>query len=315
MKNTKSIGITSLAYNFPKLKISIDDLEKKGKLSSSSKTLKDFGFKYAHICKDENIFNSLMLKTAKSVLATSEIKKEDIDLLFLYRGIEYNKKEEKADLSVFKYNSAKLNYDLRLKKASSFAISEQGCSGVLSAIDLAFHYINSSDKKSILCLTGDMLNPLSKREIIYNIMSDSTSGFIIKENSPENIIKSFHQITHSYYWDTPLREQEVLAAYFPMAKQTITEALKKANLTINDVSWFVPHNVNLKSWQILSKLLGIPETKIWTKNISKYGHTVSCDHIVNLFDMEKLKLLKKGDILVLFTFGFGASWSCLIIEH
>src|SRR3989344_7579283 len=110
MKNTKSIGITSLAYNFPKSKISIDDLEKKGKLNSSSKTLKDFGFKYSHICTDEKTFNNLMLKTAKSVLTTSEIKKEEIDLLFLYRGIEYNKKEEnKSDLSVFKYNSAKLN--------------------------------------------------------------------------------------------------------------------------------------------------------------------------------------------------------------
>jgi len=160
-----------------------------------------------------------------------------------------------------------------------------------------------------------MLNQSSKREIIYNIMSDSTCGFIVKENSSENIIRGFHQLTHSYYWDTPLREQEVLAAYFPMAKQTITEALKKANLTINDVSWFIPHNVNIKSWQILGKLMGIPEDKVWTNNISRYGHTVSCDHIVNLYDMKKLNLLKKGDILVLFTFGFGASWSCLIIEH
>jgi len=259
-----------------------------------------------------------MLKSANKTLSLSESKKEDIDLLFLYNGINptANKKGKgDSDLSIFKYNSAKLNYDLGLKKASAFAVSEQGCSGVLSIIDLAFHYINSSDKKSILCLAGDMLGSLSKREIIYNVMSDSTCAFIVKENSSKNIVKSFYQLTHSYYWDTPLREQEVLAAYFPMAKQTILGALKKANLSIEDVSWFVPHNVNIKSWQILSRLIGIPDDKIWTKNISKYGHTISCDHIVNLFDMEKSNTIKKGDMLVLFTFGFGASWSCLIIEH
>jgi len=65
-----------------------------------------------------------MLKTAKRVLAQSQIKKEDIDFLFLYRGIENNKKEERnSDLSVFKYNSAKLNYNLGLKKTSSLTIS------------------------------------------------------------------------------------------------------------------------------------------------------------------------------------------------
>src|SRR3989344_346257 len=270
MENTKSIGITSLAYNFPKLRVSIDNLYKKHKLISKSKTLKDFGFKYIRTCKNEEEFDDLLLKTAKTVLNSSEARKEDIELLLLYRGIQnkLNKKEKKtSDLSVFKYNSAKLNYDLGLKKASTLAISEQGCSGILSIIDLAFHYINSSNKKSILCLAGDMLNSSSKREIIYNVMSDSTCGFMIKENSPKNIIKSFHQITHSYYWDTPLREQEVLAAYFPMAKQAILAALEKANLSIENVSWFVPHNVNIKSWEILSKLIGISKNKVWTKNI------------------------------------------------
>lgn len=293
------------------MRVSIDDLSKNGKLISKTSTLKDFGFEYAHVCENEKDFESLMQETGKKVLQLSGVN--DIDLLLLYKGINKISKNG-SDLSVFRYDSSKLNYELGLKNVNSFTISEQGCSGVLSLIDLASHYINSSDKQNILCLAGDMLEPEAKREIIYNIMSDSTCGFIVKESS-KNIIRGFHQVTHPYYWDTPIREQEVLAAYFPMAKKTILEALKKANLSVEDVSWFVPHNVNIKSWEILSKLIGIDKSKVWTNNIEKYGHTVSCDHIVNLFDMEKLNVIKKGDILVLFTFGFGASWSCLVIEH
>jgi len=45
------------------------------------------------------------------------------------------------------------------------------------------------------------------------------------------------------------------------------------------------------------------------------GHTVSCDHIINLVDMEGAGALHDGDHLLLFTFGFGASWSAMVIQH
>jgi 3-oxoacyl-[acyl-carrier-protein] synthase III len=31
--------------------------------------------------------------------------------------------------------------------------------------------------------------------------------------------------------------------------------------------------------------------------------------------MEEQGALKKDDLLVLFTFGFGANWSCMILQH
>jgi 3-oxoacyl-[acyl-carrier-protein] synthase-3 len=93
------------------------------------------------------------------------------------------------------------------------------------------------------------------------------------------------------------------------------KTLEQAGISRNDVAWFVPHNVNLRSWKILSDLIEVSEDKIWSNNIARVGHTVSCDHIINMRDMEDQGLLERGDILVLFTFGFGANWSCMIIEH
>ncbi|MDQ3856008.1 MAG: hypothetical protein M3281_06390, partial [Chloroflexota bacterium] len=121
--------------------------------------------------------------------------------------------------------------------------------------------------------------------------------------------------TQSYYWDTPRREQELLAAYFPMAQRAIQGALDKAGLAPSDVAWFVPNNVSLRSWEILAGLLGVPLGRVWTRNIEKVGHTVSCDHVINLVDMEREGALRSGDYLLLFTFGFGATWSCLVLQH
>ena len=38
-------------------------------------------------------------------------------------------------------------------------------------------------------------------------------------------------------------------------------------------------------------------------------------YVVNLVDMAAEGALRPGDKLLLFTFGFGASWSCLVLEH
>jgi 3-oxoacyl-[acyl-carrier-protein] synthase-3 len=100
-----------------------------------------------------------------------------------------------------------------------------------------------------------------------------------------------------------------------MAKLAIVEALERARLTLADIRWFVPSNVSLRSWRILAEVLGVGADKICTEMIASAGHTVSCDHIINLVEMERAGALRRGDHLLLFTFGFGASWSVLIIRH
>jgi len=100
-----------------------------------------------------------------------------------------------------------------------------------------------------------------------------------------------------------------------MAERAITGALERAGLRLADIRWLVPTNVSQRSWAILADLLGLPLDRVFTDNIPRVGHTVSCDLIINLADMERRGLLRPGDRLLAFTFGFGASWSTLILEH
>ena len=314
MKNQKSIGINALAYTLPRHKLSVEELEKEGKISSPSQVLKDFGFLQCYVHDKKSDFDQLIIDSGKKVLSSASIR-DDVSMMILYNGLNKETNEKSNLLSPFIYRGSKINSALGLKNVPSLTLSEQGCSGLLSTINLAFNYLNSSEKGSVLCLAGDCLLPFMDREIIYNLMSDASCGFVVQSNSPKNKILSFHQIAHSYYWNTPEKENEILASYFPMSQRVISEALKKINLSIGDIDWFVPNNVSSRSWQILGRLLKIPEDKIWTDNIKLIGHTISCDHIINLFEMERQGVLKKGNKIVLFTFGFGASWTCMVIEH
>jgi len=312
-----SIGIAKLAYRLPTHKRSIDQLEKEGRINSPASLLSDFGFKNCYIQEKTRESSDLLLESAKEVI--NGIDRDNISRIFLYSGVtgHAGKESKENALELFQYPVAQLRHALELPKANSLAISQQGCSGLLSAIDIAYHLLKSSDQESesVLCATVDVLPNGTKREIMYNVMSDAAASVLITKNSDKNRIIHFHQQILPYYWDTPLHENELLASYFPMAQRAIESALSGAGLKISDIKWFVPHNVSLRSWEILAKLVHIPMEKIWTNNIARTGHTVSSDHIINLVDMEKEGVLKKGDHLLLFTFGFGATWSCLILQH
>ncbi len=317
-KSQTSIGIAALAYRLPRNKKSLEQLEEEKKITSPVSVLHDFGFRECYVQSNNESIEGLLLNSAEEVLRENKTTGDSITRIFLYSGINSaNNQDEGNALNLFRYPAAELRHKLGLFNANAIGLSQQGCSGLLSAIDLADQLLSNSNtqQESILCAAVDALPAGTKREIMYNIMSDATAALVVTKNSEKNRIVYFHQEFQSYYWDTPQHENELLASYFPMAQRTIENAVKGAGLTMSDIKWFVPHNVSLRSWEILSKLLHTPMEKIWSKNISRVGHTVSCDHIINLVDMDKDGYLKKGDYLALFTFGFGANWSCLILQH
>lgn len=318
MKSPVSIGLAHLAYKLPQTKLSLSDLVKNRKISSSRQNLKDFGFNYCYIHDNATTFHTLVLECGKRLLTDSKIDSKKVDYLFFYTGLNQPSdkgKSSKNILTSFRYPITRMGFELSLTNANMMKVSEQGCSGLLSTIFFASKILQASDSEYALCLTGDMLPKNSTREIMYNVMSDAAGAVMLSKRSIKNKIIEFYQITQPYYWDTPLHEREILASYFPMSEKAIQTCLKQAKMKIEDIRWFVPHNVSLRSWRILAEVLHIPKEKIWIKNISQKGHTVSSDHIINLVDMENEGSLKKGDHLFLFTFGFGASWSCMILQH
>ena len=315
MNQSFSVGILKLAYRLPKSCLSLDKIQKNKLLNSSTETLSGFGFSTCFISNDRDEMINLIIDSAKEVLA--DIDTNELDSIIFYSGIEYTEEYKKSNsvMDLFTYVSSEVLYKLNLKNIPNYTLSQKGCSGMFSSFELADKLLKQSSKKYILCLSADRLPTGHSREIIYNVMSDAASAVLIEKDGSNNKIISFNEKTNLAYWDTKELENEILAMYFPMAQRAINESLEKSNLTIDDITWFVPHNVSFRSWEILSKLLKIPIDKIWTKNISRVGHTVSSDHVINISDMKQSGLLKKNDKLLLFTFGFGAHWSTLITEY
>lgn len=329
-----SAGLTSLAYQLPDNRISLQTLEREGVLTSDAAFLRDIGFENCYRY-DGTAFDEVRLESARSALSGAAIDGTAVRWLFRYSGLDDDttaggfaagvpvatgsavpRPESNAETEVlerFRYPVARMQEQLGLTAAAAVSLGQQGCGGLLSALHMARRL--ATDGEAVLCVAGDALPVHSGREVIYNVMTDAAASVVIEVGARRNRIVHFHQQSMPYYWDTPLHTQELLASYFPLAQRVIEKTLDGAGLVADDIRWVVPHNVNLRSWRILSELIGIPEARVWTDNIARVGHTVSCDHIINLCDMESQGALEKGDRLLLFTFGFGANWSCMILEH
>lgn len=314
-----SIGISGLGYCLPNIATPLEELEQQGRLNSPATLLRSYGFERCLMQEDPQAAFELVAQSAEQAISASRRGADEISRVFLYSGVSAPAPaQENGSLNLFKYPVAELQHRLKLPKANAIGLSQQGCSGLLSAIDLAGRLLGgpgAAPGESVLCAALDCLPPWAEREILYNVISDAAGALIISSNCPRNRIVHFHQHVQSYYWNTPLHELELMASYFPIAQRVIAATLEGAGLKLADLRWIVPHNVSLRSWEILAQLLEFPMDKIWTRNIARVGHTVSCDHIINLVDMEREGALRDGDYLLLFTFGFGARWSAMVIQH
>jgi 3-oxoacyl-[acyl-carrier-protein] synthase-3 len=312
-----SVGISHAAYRLPQSRKTLAGLKRSQQVRSSASFLSELGFSYGYLSEEPDDFDELLLSAAEEAMADSGHAPAQIGTLFLYSGLNPSEPASRDDglLGRFRYSVAKLADRLKLPHANAMALSQQGCSGLLSTINLAARMVQADGPPAALCVAGDALPKNANREIMYNVMSDAAAAVVVERGSPRNRIVSFHQLGQPAYWDSPHQERELIAAYFPMAQRAICGAIEQAGLRLSDIRWIVPSNVSLRSWTILAELLEIPLTRIWSKNIARVGHTVCCDHVINLCDMTGEGALTKGDLLLLFTFGFGASWTSLILQH
>jgi 3-oxoacyl-[acyl-carrier-protein] synthase-3 len=89
------------------------------------------------------------------------------------------------------------------------------------------------------------------------------------------------------------------------------EIMRRNKLTADDVAFLVPHQANKRIIEGTANRMGIGMEKVML-NIQKYGNTTSATLPICLAEWESQ--LKKGDNLILTTFGAGFTWGGLYLK-
>jgi 3-oxoacyl-[acyl-carrier-protein] synthase-3 len=89
------------------------------------------------------------------------------------------------------------------------------------------------------------------------------------------------------------------------------EMMERNNLQADDIAFLVPHQANKRIIEATANRMGISMDKVML-NIQKYGNTTSATLPLCLAEWEHQ--LKKGDNLVLTTFGAGFTWGGIYLK-
>jgi 3-oxoacyl-[acyl-carrier-protein] synthase-3 len=309
------VGISAIEYVLGSDAVSVEELEARGLLDSPAVRLREFGFARAHLSPDSPY--ALATVAANRLLETTGTDRASIEAIFYAGATPGSHAVESPDpMSAFNYPVAQLQYELELTRATAFGVSQLGCLGMMASVALAKDFLLSSQGAGrALCVSTDVLPEGCKREMIYNVISDGACAVLVERQCARNRILAYRQITKGYYWNSIAQKNEIAAAYFPTARNIVRDTLADAHLDPANVSRILPHNVSLRSWEILLGLIQIGREKLFAENISKIAHVIAADNWINLRDATEAGRLRQGDKLLLFTFGFGANWACMVLEH
>lgn len=329
MQSHPQAGIHSIAEYLPASVATVGELHERGLLRGSPDTLRSFGFDTVHLAGEESNID-MAIAAAESVLEETDIDRDEIGMILyaaalnssstLWDGNDGSPHGTVLQLDgvpdLFKYPASLLQSELDLPNASVVGINQIGCASIFAALRMARALIVAEDDlKAVLCVSADKFPAGRHRDLAYNLVSDGACATVVRRGGGRNRIVECTQVTKGALWDSEEIENEIIAAYFPTATALVERTLAKAGLKMDDISLVIPHNVSLRSWEILGRLIGCPADRIYTENIARVGHTIASDNLLNLRRATERGLIKKGDYLMLFTFGYGSNWACMIVQH
>jgi 3-oxoacyl-[acyl-carrier-protein] synthase-3 len=91
------------------------------------------------------------------------------------------------------------------------------------------------------------------------------------------------------------------------------DIMKRNNLKSEDVAWLVPHQANMRIIQSTADRMGLDMDHVMV-NIDRYGNTTAATIPSCLAEYYADGRLKRGDNIVLASFGAGYTWGATLVR-
>jgi len=227
-------------------------------------------------------------------------------------------------------------YQTGCKNAFAYDL-QAACSGFVFQLETIANFIRSGRYKRIIAVAGDMMTSITN----YNdrttcpLFGDGCGAVLIEPTTekigildsilrtdgvglPHLFMKaggslhypsyeSIDNYEHTVYQEGPVVFKRAVSEMAAVA----AEIVERNGLTLADIDWFVPHQANLRIIDAAARRLEAPIEKVMI-NIDRYGNTSAGTIPLCLWDWESK--LKKGDNLILASFGAGFTWGATFLR-
>lgn len=286
------------------------------------------GIKTRHILKGEGVGTSFMGERAvRDLLEKTGVDPLEIDLVICATVT--------PDMA-FPSTANLIAYRAGLTNAFCFDLSA-ACSGFLFALSTASKFIETGTYKKVIVVGADKMSSIIDYEdrSTCPIFGDGAGAVLIEPNTEGLGLQdaSLHSdgsgAVHLYIkaggsaypptaetvanrWHYVHQEgQPVFKAAVSHMADTAVEIMERNNLTAEDIAYLVPHQANKRIIDATANRMGLDPERCMV-NIEKYGNTTAATIPICLWDYESR--LKKGDNLILASFGGGFTWGAIYLK-
>ncbi|MCD2493542.1 ketoacyl-ACP synthase III [Lacrimispora sp. NSJ-141] len=273
----------------------------------------------------------MAVRAAKKAMENAGLPPEELELIVVATS---------TGDCLFPNTACEVQADLGAEKAVCFDLSA-ACSGFLFSLNTAKVYLESGAYKTALVVGADTLSKtvdwsdrstcilfgdgagaavLSSTEDEqaswnrgigdFTMGSDGSRGGCLTCRSTE-LCSPFMEEKKTSGFMT-MNGQEVFRFAVKTVPRSIEEVLKKAELSPNDVKYFILHQANERIIASVAKRMK-QDTAKFPMNLAQYGNTSGASIPVLLDEINRKGLLKPGDKLVISGFGAGLTWGATLV--
>ena len=322
-----SAKITGIASYVPDYALTNDELSQMVDTNDEWITTR-VGIKERRILKGEGLGSSHMGKIAvERLLANTGTNPDDIDLVICATSNPDYRFPSTASIIAHKAG---------LNKCYAYDI-QAACAGFIVALQAGTAYVRAGMYKKVIVIAAEMMSSMTNYDdrTTCPLFGDAAACVLLEpseeqgvgvidgvfhvdgEGLPHLVMKAGGSAYPASHATVDAHEhfvyQEGRAVYRHAVTDMLTSSqdiLKRNNLTIDQIDWFIPHQANLRIIEAVGSRLGIADDKVLV-NIQYRGNT-SAASIPLCIDDNKDKL-KKGDKLVLTAFGAGFTWGAMYV--
>ncbi len=292
--------------------------------------LKRTGISERRIAAEDEYTSDMATKAAKVAIERAGLKYSDIDLVVCATVT--------PDYFNMPATSCIISDKLGIKNVQAFDISA-ACSGFVYALSVAKAFIESGMKKHVLIIGAEKFSSIvdyTDRTTCI-LFGDGAGAAVISatENKAEALIDIHASADGSYadFLKTPAPgcihpvSQKVIDEglnfvqmkgneTFKLAVKTLTKDVKdilaKNKIVSDDIPHFVPHQANYRIIKAVGDALKMKKEQV-VLTVGKYGNTSAASIPMAINDIWESGRLKKGELMLLDTFGGGLTWASALL--
>ena len=321
--------ITATAHYVPEKTVTNSDLAQW--LDTSDEWIRTrTGIGQRHVAEKGTATSDLSAAASRRLLERRGISAEELDCIIVATVT--------PDM-LFPSTACILQDKIGARKAWGFDLSG-ACTGFIYALATAAQFIHSGAHRKVLVVGADVmtsiLNPSDRNT--YVLFGDGAGAALVEPTGPgeEGILDfilrsdgsggkylfmpgggSLNPASHETVDRAMHYVHQDGRAVFKYAVHGMAdvsaEILARNRLSASDIALYVPHQANSRIIDAAVERIGIAKEKV-VVNIDRYANTTAATIPIGLDEASRQRRLRKGDRVLLASFGAGFTWGSLLLR-